>query len=91
MIYYKYTYTFNDDNSKKNVMSITEKCEDVDYEASLKDVKLIVQQQIYLSYDKTFVGTEDIATLTLAQYNAIVKGVDILEPIPDLEIPPNEI
>lgn len=91
MIYYKYTYTFNDDDSKKVVMSITEKCEDVDYAASLKDIKLIVQQQMYLIYSKTFVGTEDIATLTLAQYNAIVKGVDVLEPIPDLEIPPNEI
>lgn len=91
MIYYKYTYTFNDDDSKKVVMSITEKCEDVDYAASLKDIKLIVQQQMYLIYSKTFVGIEDIATLTLAQYNAIVKGVDVLEPIPDLEIPPNEI
>jgi hypothetical protein len=46
---------------------------------------------MYLIYSKTFVGTEDTTTLTLAQYNAIVKGVDILEPIPDLEIPPNEI
>lgn len=91
MIYYKYTYTFNDDDSKKVVISITEKCEDVDYNASLKDTKLIVQQQMYLIYSKTFVGTEDITTLTLAQYNAIVKGVDVLEPIPDLEIPPNEI
>jgi phage tail tube protein FII len=91
MIYYKYTYTFNDDDSKKVVMSITQKCEDVDYPTSLEDTKLIVKQQMYLIYSKTFVGTEDIATLTLAQYNAIVKGVDVLEPIPDLEIPPNEI
>ena len=91
MIYYKYTYTFNDDDSQKVVMSITQKCEDVDYPASLEDTKLIVQQQMYLIYSKTFIGTEDIATLTLAQYNAIVKGVDVLEPIPDLEIPPNEI
>ena len=91
MIYYKYTYTFNDDDSKKAIISITEKCEDVDYDASLKDTKLIVQQQMYLIYSKTFVGTEDTTTLTLAQYNAIVKGVDVLEPIPDLEIPPNEI
>jgi len=91
MIYYKYTYTFNDDDFKKAIISITEKCEDVDYDASLKDTKLIVQQQMYLIYTKTFVGTEDVATLTLAQYNAIVKGVDILEPIPDLEIPQDEI
>jgi phage tail tube protein FII len=91
MIYYKYTYTFNDNDSKKAVISITEKCEDIDYDASLQDTKLIVQQQMYLIYSKTFVGTEDITTLTLAQYNAIVKGVDVLEPIPDLEIPPNEI
>lgn len=91
MIYYKYTYTFNDDDSKKAVISITEKCEDVDYDASLKDTKLIVQQQMYLIYSKTFVGTEDTATLTLAQYNAIVKGIDVLEPISNLEIPPNEI
>jgi hypothetical protein len=91
MIYYKYTYTFNDDDFKKAIISITEKCEDVDYDASLKDTKLIVQQQMYLIYSKTFVGTEDTTTLTLAQYNAIVKGVDVLEPIPDLEIPPNEI
>jgi hypothetical protein len=87
MIYYKYTYTFNDDDSKKAVISITQKCEDVDYAASLKDTKLIVQQQMYLNYNTTFVGTEDTTTLTLTQYNAIVKGVDILEPIPDLEIP----
>ncbi len=91
MIYYKYTYTFNDDDFKKAIISITEKCEDVDYDASLQDTKLIVQQQMYLIYSKTFVGTEDTTTLTLAQYNAIVKGVDVLEPIPDLEIPPNEI
>jgi hypothetical protein len=87
MIYYKYTYTFNDKESKKAVVSITEKCEDVDYAASLRDTKLIVQQQMYLNYNTTFVGTEDTTTLTLTQYNAIVKGVDILEPIPDLEIP----
>jgi hypothetical protein len=91
MIYYKYTYTFNDNDSQKVVMSITQKCEDVDYPTSLEDTKLIVQQQMYLIYSKTFVGTENTETLTLAQYNAIVKGVDVLEPIPDLEIPPNEI
>jgi len=87
MIYYKYTYTFNDDDSKKAVISITQKCEDIDYAASLRDTKLIVQQQMYLNYNTTFVGTEDTTILTLTQYNAIVKGVDILEPIPDLEIP----
>jgi len=91
MIYYKYTYTFNDDDSKKAVISITQKCEDINYAESLQDSKLIVQQQMYLIYSKTFIGTEDTTTLTLAQYNAIVKGVDILEPILDLEIPPNEI
>lgn len=88
MIYYKYTYTFNDDESKKAVMTITEKCKDVDYTTSLESTKLIVRQQIYLIYGKLFDGVENVTTLTLAQYNTLVKGEDILEPIPDWD--PNQ-
>ena len=39
-------------------------------------------------YDKLFDGVENVTTMTLAQYNALVKGEDILEPIPDWD--PNQ-
>ena len=83
MIYYKYTYTFTDDLQQNSTIIIVEKCEDAGYTTSLESTKLIVRQQIYLIYDKLFDGVENVTTITLAQYNAFVKGVDILEPIPD--------
>lgn len=88
MIYYKYIYTFADDSQKDSIITIVEKCEDADYTTSLESTKLIVRQQIYLIYDKLFDGVENVITMTLAQYNALVKGEDILEPIPDWD--PNQ-
>jgi hypothetical protein len=88
MIYYKYTYTFTDDSQKNSTITIVEKCKDADYTTSLESTKLIVRQQIYLIYDKLFDGVENVTTITLAQYNALVKGEDILEPIPDWD--PNQ-
>lgn len=88
MIYYKYTYTFTDDSQQNSTITIVEKCEDADYTTSLESTKLIVRQQIYLIYGKLFDGVENVTTLTLAQYNALVKGEDILEPIPDWD--PNQ-
>jgi hypothetical protein len=88
MIYYKYIYTFTDDSQKDSTITIVEKCEDADYTTSLESTKLIVRQQIYLIYGKLFDGVETVTTITLAQYNALVKGEDILEPIPDWD--PNQ-
>jgi hypothetical protein len=88
MIYYKYTYTFNDDSQQNSTITIVEKCEDADYTTSLESTKLIVRQQIYLIYGKLFDGVEQVVTMNLTQYNILVKGEDILEPIPDWD--PNQ-
>lgn len=88
MIYYKYTYTFTDDSQQNSTITIVEKCKDADYTTSFESTKLIVRQQIYLIYGKLFDGVENVTTLTLAQYNALVKGEDILKPIPDWD--PNQ-
>jgi hypothetical protein len=88
MIYYKYTYTFTDDSQQNSTITIVEKCEDADYTTSLESTKLIVRQQIYLIHGKLFDGVEQIVTMNLTQYNILVKGEDILEPIPDFD--PNQ-
>jgi hypothetical protein len=88
MIYYKYIYTFTDDSQKNSAITIVEKCEDADYTTSLESTKLLVRQQIYLINGKLFDGVEVISVINLTQYNLLVKGEDILEPIPDWD--PNQ-
>jgi len=88
MIYYKYTYTFTDDSQNNSTITIVEKCEDANYTTSLESTKLLVRQQIYLINGKLFDGVEVISIINLTQYNLLVKGEDILEPIPDWD--PNQ-
>ena len=90
MIYYTYKIDYTDNNGHISNVSQTRACEDADYNTSLDETKLIVQQQAWAlnNFNLVITYTEVITTLTLAQYNAIVLDPFSVEPIPDWD--PNQ-
>lgn len=83
MIYFKHTFTFEPEPGKPSTITIVDKCPDAEYTVKLDETKLLVAQQIFTLYGKLISGTEETVVITLTQYNTFVKGVDIIEPIPD--------
>jgi hypothetical protein len=81
MIYFTHKFTFQYEPGKTSTITIVEKCQDAEYNTKLADVKLLVSQQVYSLYGKLIPGTEETTIITLTQYNTLVKGVDIIEPI----------
>lgn len=90
MIYYTYKIDYTDNNGHPCSVSQTMACEDVDYNTSLDETKLIVQQQAWAlnNFNIVTTYTETTTNITLAQYNTIVTDPTGAQPIPGWD--PNE-
>jgi hypothetical protein len=88
MIYYQYIKSYTNAQGMTARVTLTRSVEDVDYPSHLEESKTIADQQIFVNDGELpAVFNEVINTLTLAQYNAIVKGPDDLEIDPDIILP----
>jgi len=85
MIYFTYKIQFTNAEGHPCSVSHTKSCEDIDYDATLDQVKLLVTQQAWAVNDFDLVTSfsETITNLTLAEYNKIVMGPNTDVPIPD--------
>lgn len=85
MIYYTYKINFVNQHGDQTSVSQTKACEDVDYDTSLEECKLLVAQQSWAINDFILVTsfTETTTIITLAEYNVIVSDPTGIEPIPD--------
>jgi hypothetical protein len=103
MIYFKLTSTFNLPNGNQSTLTITLQCLDADYQATLDEAIIVARvtaKRMCANVEPAM--TNNVVTLTLAQYNALVKtpeAIDVDIPLleeellqtPEAEIPPNEI
>jgi hypothetical protein len=103
MIYFKLTSVFNLPNGNETNLVITLKCEDVEYQATLDEaiiVARVTSKRMCANVEPAM--TNNVVTLTLAQYNALVKtpeAIDVDIPLledellqtPEAEIPQDEI
>lgn len=87
MIYYQYIAAYvNPDNANSTIV-LTRSCEDAEYNTHLGETKTIALQAMYVNnYEAIPAFSEEIKSLTLTQFNAIVKGPDDLEINPDIII-----
>jgi hypothetical protein len=83
MIYYIYKIEFT--NADGNPVSISQarSCEDIDYDVSLEETKLIVTQQAWANNEFTLVTdyTESTSIISASQYNIIVTDPSEIAPI----------
>lgn len=80
MIYYQLISRYTDSNEQSAILILTRSCEDADYDNHLQETKLIAKVHIVNALDNAApVYTEEIKTLTLAEFNNIVKGPDDLD------------
>jgi hypothetical protein len=87
MIYFKLTSTFNLPNGNYTDFSMTLQCQDADYQAALNEAIIVARvtaKRMCANVEPSI--TNNVVTLTLAQYNALVKipdpdpiDVDIVE------------
>jgi hypothetical protein len=85
MIYYQISYSYSLEG-KPCTLLITRSCADAEYPQHLQETKTIAAQTMRENNNGVLpVFTETVNTLTLTQFNAIVKGPDNLEINPELE------
>lgn len=85
MIYFTYKIQFTNADGHPCSVSHTKSCENVDYDATLEQVKLLVTQQAWAvnNFDLVTNFSETINFITLAEYNKIVTGPNTDVPIAD--------
>jgi hypothetical protein len=103
MIYFKLTSTFNLPNGNQSTLTITLQCLDADYQETLDEAIIVARvtaKRMCGDVEPDMIN--NVVTLTLAQYNALVKTPEAIEvdvvaleeelsQTSHLEIPPNEI
>lgn len=85
MIYFTYKIQFTTGDGHFSTVAQTKSCEDVDYDVTLDEVKLIVTQQAWALNNFTLVTTytETTTIITESEYLKIVADPTGIEPIPD--------
>lgn len=91
MIYYQYITEFKDPYNQDSKLILTRSCEDAEYASHLAESKTIAKQTMKQACKGVIpVFTESTKLLTLAEYNALIKGPDNLEINPDIPIENDE-
>ena len=87
MIYYQYTTTFKDRLGLDSVLVLTMSCEDAEYATDLAKTKQIAKQTMKQANNGTLpTFAETTKTITLTEYNTIIKAPGELEINPDIPI-----
>lgn len=79
MIYYQLISRYTDLNGQPAIFVLTRSCDDLEYANHLQETKLMAKIHIVNSVnDASASYTEELRTLTLTQFNNIIKGPDDL-------------